>query len=264
MAEYNDKEMDGIFGRAIGNLKRIVGDRKEKDEEVDDSLTLKSIFKSIKEMKDESLDKTDDPDDLSLDSLKWFEEFAVDAYEDITNSSQYDRRTKQKILRNSVSDYYTSKIRSGTMWTFAYNPETRNELDYWDRFPLIIMLISEKDDPTSFLGMNLHYLYPRYRRLVLMSLLGYMNGDLSNTESRIMLMNLNKLRKFPNRYGRVCIRRYKYKNILGKMLRIPPEHWMKAIYLPTYQFVGARPNKVWNKVYRMMKRNGMPEAPKED
>lgn len=263
MAEYDDKNMDGLFGRAVSKLKQLTGKPNERDEEFGDARNLKSIFKAIKEMKDESLDENQDLDDLSLDSLKWYEEFAVEAYEDITNSNQHDRRVKQQILRNSITDYYTAKMRSGTMWTFAYNPETRNELEYWDRFPLVIMLISEKDDPTSFLGMNLHYLYPRYRRLVLMSLLGYMNGDLTNNESRIMLMNLNKLKKFPNRYGRVCIRRYKYKNILGKMLRIPPEHWMKAIYLPTYQFFGASPNKVWNRIYRMMKKQGMPEAPKE-
>jgi hypothetical protein len=251
----------GIFDRTISGLRRFVGIKtEESDEDFGSMRDLKSIFESIKALKDSNLDEGDDPSDLSLDSLKWYEEFAVDAYEEIVDADKNDRKVKRQILSNSVKDYYSSKIRAGTMWTFQYEAETRNDLDFWDRFPLIILLISDSDDPNSFLGMNLHYLYPKYRRLVLLSLLGYMNGDLSNTESRIMLMNLNRLRKFPNRYGRVCIRRYKYKNIKGKMLRVPPEHWMKAIYLPTYHFVGASANKVWNRIFKTMKRQGMPEA----
>jgi hypothetical protein len=79
----------------------------------------------------------------------------------------------------------------------------------------------------------------------------------SNENARILGMNMRRLFSFPNKYGKACIRRYKYDNIRRKPIRIPPEHWLKAIYLPTYHFVGARPTQVWGKTYALMKKMGL-------
>jgi hypothetical protein len=83
-----------------------------------------------------------------------------------------------------------------------------------------------------------------------------LDGDPSNPESRIVGLGMRRLMVPSNKYGRVCIRRYKYDNIRGKALRIPPEHWVKAIYLPTYQFIGGKPNKVWRDSYRKFRKLG--------
>jgi hypothetical protein len=80
---------------------------------------------------------------------------------------------------------------------------------------------------------------------------------LENENARITKLNSTSLFKFPDKYGRACIRRYKYDNIRRKPIRIPPEHWLKMIYLPTYHFVGERPGKVWAKTYETMKKMGL-------
>jgi hypothetical protein len=46
------------------------------------------------------------------------------------------------------------------MYFFIYDRKGKNELDYYDRFPLIIPLESYSD---GFLGLNIHYLPMRYR-----------------------------------------------------------------------------------------------------
>ena len=188
-----------------------MNNNKEKDEE--QPMTLKRVFEEMARMKDEDLDEP--VEDTEIESLRWYEQFAVDAYREITDTNDRDYAAKRNIIGNSIADYWTPLRREGTMWTFMYEAES-DVLPYWDRLPLVIRMIDNKDDPKSFLGINLHYLYPR-----------------------------------------ACIRRYKNENIRRRPVRIPPEHWLKMIYLPTYHFVGARPTKVWGKTYAMMKKMGL-------
>ena len=229
-----------------------MNNNKEKDEE--QPMTLKRVFEEMARMKDEDLDEP--LEDTEIESLRWYEQFAVDAYREITDTNDRDYAAKRNIIGNSIADYWTPLRREGTMWTFMYEAES-DVLPYWDRLPLVIRMIDNKDDPKSFLGINLHYLYPRYRRILLMSLLRRLNGDMSNNDARILGLNMDRLSIFPNKYARACIRRYKNENIRRRPIRIPPEHWLKMIYLPTYHFVGARPTKVWGKTYAMMKKMGL-------
>lgn len=220
----------------------------------DQPITFKTIFEEISRLKDEELDSP--TEDRELSALRWYENNAVEAYRKITETDERDYRAKRQILGNSIPDYYSTLRRFGTMWTFLYEAES-DRMEYWDRIPLIIRMIDNKDDPKSFLGINLHYLFPRYRKILLLSLLTRLNTTPDDPNARILGMNMNRLSVFPNKYGRVCIRRYKYDNIRRKPIRIPPEHWIKMIFLPTYQFVGAKPGKVWSKSYALMKKMGL-------
>jgi hypothetical protein len=219
----------------------------------EEPMTLKIIFEEMAKMKDEDLDAP--TEDTEVAALRWYEQFAVEAYREITETDERNYNAKRKIIGDSIPDYYTTIRRAGSMWTFMYEADS-DRLPYWDRLPLVIRMIDNKDDPNTFLGINLHYLYPRYRKILLLSLLTKLNGDMSNEEARILGLNMQRLSIFPNKYAKACIRRYRYDNIRRKPIRIPPEHWLKVIYLPTYHFVGARPTKVWGKTYAMMKKMG--------
>jgi len=224
---------------------------KKPEIDAEDPMTLKIIFEELSKMKDEDLDSP--KEDVEIASLRWYEQFAVEAYRAITQTDERNYKSKRTIITNSIPNYYTPTKRAGTMWSFMYEADS-DRLPYWDRIPLILRMIDNADDPNSFLGINLHYLYPRYRKILLMSLLSKLNGDMSNDESRILGLNMQRLSIFPNKYGKACIRRYKYDNIRMKPVRIPTEHWLKAIYRPTYHFVGERPTKVWGKTYALMKK----------
>ena len=214
---------------------------------------LKAIFEEMKFLKDTELDQPSD--DLSIESMEWYEQNAIQIYETMFSTSQLNQTLKKTLIDNSRSDYGEFVRYTGRLYTFRYEPES-DRLDYWDKYPLVLRMLDESDSNTSFLGMNLHYLDPMRRRMMFMSLVErYLTGSLSNPNSRIGYLNMQKLMVPPNRYGRVCIRRYKYDNIRGKPLLIPPEHWMKMIFLPTYHFIGAKPNRVWKdswKKYRRM------------
>ena len=42
----------------------------------------------------------------------------------------------------------------GRMYTFFYNPKTKDKLPYYDRFPLSMILGQDSD---GFIGLNFHY-----------------------------------------------------------------------------------------------------------
>lgn len=234
---------------------------RKKQDKTPASRDFLSIFKRLEQMKNEELEIV--KDDLAEESLDWYQTFAVDAYEQITKSSFRDAKPKKQILLNSQSDYYAMNRREGMLYTFMYEPETEN-LDYWDRFPLVLRMLDESDSRSSMMGINLHYLNPLFRRMLMMSLISKLSGDPADPNSKIFGLNISRLLKPANKYGRVCIRRYKYDNIRGKVLKIPPEHWLKVIFLPTYQFIGAKPEKVWKDSYRKIRRLRVSEPFQED
>ena len=91
----------------------------------------------------------------------------------------------------------------------------------------------------------------------MLNLMTKLAGGINNQESRILGLNMKRLMTPLNKYGRVCIRRYKYDNIRGRALRIPPEHWLKMIFLPTYKFIGGRPSRVWRDSFKKIRQLGM-------
>ena len=216
---------------------------------------LKQIFERMSAMKNEDLETPSDDD--SLESMLWYEQYAIRAYEQLTFSSSTNAKAKQQIMINSLVDYTGTKRRAGALYTFKYEPESAEDLDYWDKYPLVMRMLDNSHATDSFLGINLHYLNPKYRRLLLVSLMTKLMGDTKDAESTIIGLNIKRLMVGANKYGRVCIRRYKYANMRGRALRIPTEHWTKVIYLPTYQFVGARPTKVWKDSYKKIKNLGL-------
>ena len=62
------------------------------------------------------------------------------------------------------------KFLMGGLYFFYYNPVTKDDLPYYDKFPLVMPLKRESD---GFLGLNLHYLPLRYRIMFMRKLLPF-------------------------------------------------------------------------------------------
>jgi len=136
----------------------------------------------------------------------------------------------------------TKKFRIGSMYFFAYDPKGKNELDYYDRFPLVIPLESYSD---GFLGLNLHYLPMKYRIYFMRKLMprAILNDDNEIMRLRISYEILDASRKYKE--FRPCVKRYLYSHIRSRILAVEPEEWDIAMYLPVQQFKKATANKVW-------------------
>jgi hypothetical protein len=160
-------------------------------------------------------------------------------------------RSKMAQIRNPVSVANsiarenfrkTTNYKIGKLYFFYYDPKGKEDLPYYDRFPLVLVLDKQ---PDGFLGLNLHYLPYRYRVAFLNKLMQYavLNQDNEIQRLRItydILSASKRLREF-----RPCIKKYLHSHMMSKLITIQPDEWEVATLLPIQQFKGAMPQEVW-------------------
>lgn len=135
-----------------------------------------------------------------------------------------------------------SKFLIGGLYFFIYDPKTKNELPYYDRFPLVLPLKRESD---GFIGLNLHYLPIRYRINFMRKLMNFAiyNEDDEIKRIRITYPILDSSKRY--REFRPCIKHYLYKHVKSRILAVEPEEWDVALFLPVHQFKKQNQKTVW-------------------
>lgn len=126
-----------------------------------------------------------------------------------------------------------SRIIIGRFYYFLYNPKGKDTLPYWDKFPLVIPLQRYHD---GFLGLNLHYIYPKDRLILLQQLKRTMSTPLMDERTRLRL-SYPILKAMHQAYRATpCIKRYLAGHILSRFIEIPPNEWDIALTLPVQDF----------------------------
>jgi len=170
---------------------------------------------------------------MSRESLKWL----TARISELRNPQRIPSQIKREDFR------YTNRFLMGGLYFFYYNPKTKDDLPYYDTFPLVLML---ERYPDGFLGLNLHYLPIQYRVSFLNKLIGY--GAIYNEQDEIKRIRvtydiLNATRRF--REFRPCLKRYLNTHIKSRILAVQPNEWDIATYLPIQQFKKATAKEVW-------------------
>jgi hypothetical protein len=179
---------------------------------------------------------------LSRESYKWL----LTKINELKNPSQIPKGIAAEDFRKN------KRFILGGLYHFYYDPKGKEDLDYYDRFPLVLAL---EKYPDGFLGLNLHYLPIKYRVAFLEKLMDYAILDADNDPRRLRVTYdiLNASRRF--REFRPCIKRYLHGHIKSKILTIQPKEWEVAIFLPTQLFKGAKPQEVWKESVEEIKRH---------
>jgi hypothetical protein len=139
-------------------------------------------------------------------------------------------------------DNLKDKSMIGRMYFYFYDPKLKDMLPYYDRFPLVIPIERYQD---GFLGLNLHYISPKQRVILLDKLSHYLNNHRYDETTRIRL-SYDHLRNASTIYeGIPCVKKYLYKQVKSRFLEITADEWDIAALLPTEDFSGATKNKVW-------------------
>lgn len=151
------------------------------------------------------------------------------------------RSTPNKVLESG--DKTVSKPSIGNMYFYFYDAKTKEILPYWDRFPLTIVIDVYND---GFLGLNLHYLPPKARGVLLDKLLQYANNDKLDRTTKLklsynLLKNASNLKEF-----RPTIKRYLISQLKSQMLEVHPENWLPSVFLPVARFQKASNTTVWS------------------
>lgn len=130
----------------------------------------------------------------------------------------------------------------GKMYFYFYDPKTKDSLPYYDRFPLVIPIEKYKD---GFLGLNLHYIHPKYR-INLLDKLSEVASNKNYNEQTKLRISYRYLRASSKIFEATpCIKRYLYSHVESRFLEIHADEWDIAALLPMESFVGATTSKVY-------------------
>ena len=181
-------------------------------------------------------------DRLSKDSLDWMKK------------KIQELRSPAAIAMNMAKEKSgrTTTIKLGRLYCFYYDPKTKDDLPYYDRFPMVLVLDRY---PDGFLGLNLHYLPYKYRVAFLRKLFQYAVLDKEDEIKRLrvtydILTASRRLREF-----QPCIKRYLYQHTMSRILTIEPNEWEIAALLPLQQFKKARASTVWQDSIEEIRKN---------
>jgi hypothetical protein len=150
--------------------------------------------------------------------------------------------SQQQLFRRSVVESSMSGALIGKMFLYAYDAKLKDELPFWDAFPLIFVVEVYKD---GWLGINLHYLPMRLRLQLFDALLGLANDSSLDKVQRLRLgyRLLKGFSEFP--LVRPCIKRYLATHVESSLLEVKPIDWETAVFLPCEQFQKASNETVW-------------------
>jgi hypothetical protein len=150
------------------------------------------------------------------------------------------RPTKAQLMQDRNRLRSASII--GRMYFYFYDPKTKDKLPYYDKFPLVIPI---ERYPDGFLGLNLHYIHPKQRIILLdkLSEIATDNNFDANTKLRISYDYLSRASKLYQ--AKPCIKRYLFSHVQSRFLEITADEWDIAALLPVESFMKADKNKVF-------------------
>lgn len=139
----------------------------------------------------------------------------------------------------------------GKMFFYKYDPKHKETLPYYDIFPLILMVKPLED---GWQGLNLHYLPPKQREILIYRLMVTLSDTRLDNHTRLKINYdlLKGVSKF--RYFEPCFKRYLVDHVKSNVRPIPIRHWAKAILLPVAKFKKASITTVWADSRRKMQR----------
>ena len=150
-------------------------------------------------------------------------------------SARMQAVTPNQLLRRQPDD----NILLGKMFFYKYDPKFAKKLPYWDMYPLVFPF---ERAPGGFYGLNLHYIPPRDRAVLMDNLNQYASNNKYDKTTRLELSY-----RLLKRYGRAvpCVKRYLGDRIVSQTVRIDADEWEIAIFLPVERFQKASKGEVW-------------------
>jgi hypothetical protein len=146
------------------------------------------------------------------------------------------------IINTSGTEGSIVQFTPGKLYLFGYNPKTKNELPYYDSFPMILLLDYTEN---GFIGLNLHYISPKQRIIFLDKLSTILNNHEYDETTRFRI-SYNFLKASTKMFeAKPCVKKYLFKHIESRFLEITADEWDIAALLPVEFFQKEKKNKVW-------------------
>jgi hypothetical protein len=158
--------------------------------------------------------------------------------------------TPGKVLRGAP-DELVNKVRPGFLYMYGYDPKTKADLPYYDRFPLVFPF---RATPDGFYGLNMHYLPYHFRIQLLDRLMAFKSNKRMDDTTRLKYSwaVLDGVSKFAA--AKPCVKQYLYGHVRTQFRQIGADNWATAMLLPVERFVGATKPEIWAESTRTMRK----------
>ena len=177
---------------------------------------------------------------LMVDIIQDIKSLAGDERKSVTwymnEIKKFTKPTSAELIRQGKR---SSRPFFGKLNMFMYNPKLKNELPYYDIFPLVLPIERYKD---GFLGINFHYL-PNSLRIKLLSDLMKLKSNDKFDETTIIRARYAKLAQ--SRFVKPTLKRYLYKKAKSQYRRVDADEFTIATLLPVQQFRKANETRVY-------------------
>ena len=179
---------------------------------------------------------------MGRESIKWLGQ----KISELKNTSGIASSINKEAFRNR------NRFQLGGLYYFYYDPKTKEKMDYYDRFPLVLVLDIQ---PDGFSGLNLHYLPIQYRVALMDKLLDYatLDGNDDIKRMRVTYDILSSSKRFKE--FKPCFKKYLNGYVQSKILAVQPNEWDIAVFLPIQQFKKAPVKQVWQESVNEIRKN---------
>lgn len=192
----------------------------------------------------DAIQSVTNPSQIQTTSQQWLSEQLKNF------SGATDPRSLLRATPNQTESRLVTKLTVGRMYLFYYDPKTKEDLPYYDRFPLIFPF-NKVDD--GFYGINMHYL-PHVLRARLMDALFTLANNTKNDDTTKLKMSyqiLNSSSRF--KYIKPCVKHYLNSHVRSRFLWVPADQWKTALFLPLERFAKASTSTVWQQSRRLVR-----------
>ena len=159
--------------------------------------------------------------------------------------------TPQRVL-NGNPEQLVTRIMPGHLYMFVYDPKTKAELPYYDRFPLVFPF---RKTPDGFIGLNMHYLPYPLRINLLDNLLTYASNQRFDETTRLKYSwaLIDGMSKYAA--AKPCVKQYLVGHVRTQFRQVESSNWATAMLLPVERFVGASKQEIWADSRRIIRKN---------
>ena len=157
------------------------------------------------------------------------------------------RRDAETIIANQPGQV---RMQSGRMLAYIYDAKHKKKLPYFDRFPVIFMVKRLKG---GWHGINLHYLPPKMRAVLMDELYNIRNNDRwdETTKLKVSYEMLKGAERF--KYFKPCFKHYLKSHVKSRIIEIPVTDWDVALWLPNERFNNLNRRKIWEDSKRIIR-----------
>ena len=135
----------------------------------------------------------------------------------------------------------TNSLDIGHMYMFRYDPKLKEQLNYYDTFPLVMPF---NETEKGFIGINLHYL-PYAARFALLGNLSKLGtiGEEDDKRARVSWSILNNFAG--SKFVKPCVKQYLSRQVESRFLKVNYDDWVSAAMLPLERFEKDDKRSVW-------------------